>query len=217
VRTHTDQTREARIRELIARLEGGKDVQARDLKIVLGAEQYKDYKQCWRDQKELRAEEKPDDVVEYEALLKEALFAHAKFERYSRRSSSRSNLIINRSQKATELQNTADGAFERALEFLSEAAGRDPTIQRWFDRNLDFAPDSLLSIDPVGMPRAVSSRSLDNQSSKRTALGLLSKREVKLEVLRDALERRAEVVVETEEIAKREKLRSLMERLREER
>jgi hypothetical protein len=67
------------------------------------------------------------------------------------------------------------------------------------------------------MPRAVSSRSLDNQSSKRTALGLLSKRELKLEVLRDALERRTEVVVETEEIAKREKLRSLMKRLRDER
>ena len=132
MRTHTDQTREARIRQLIARIESGKDVQARDLKIVLSAEQYKDYQQRWRDQKELRAEEKPDDVVAYEALLKEALLAYAKFEKYSGRSSSRSNLIINRSQKATELQNTADGAFERALEFLSEAAGRDPSIQRWF-------------------------------------------------------------------------------------
>jgi hypothetical protein len=217
LRTHTDQTREARIRELIARLEDGKDVQARDLKIVLGAEQYKDYKQRWCDQKELRAEEKPDDVVEYEALLKEALLAYAKYGKYCGRSSSRSNLIVNRSQKATELLNAADSAFERALEFLSEAFEQDPSIQRWFDRNLDFAPDSLLSIDPVGMPRAVSSRSLDNQSSKRTALGLLSKREVKLEVLRDALERRAEVVVEMEEIAKREKLRSLMKRLRDER
>jgi hypothetical protein len=192
-------------------------VQARDLKIVLSAEQYKDYQQRWREQKELRAEEKPDDVVAYEALLKEALLAYAKFEKYSSRSSSRSNLVINRSQKATELQNTADSAFERALEFLSEAAGRDPSIQRWFDRNLDFAPDSSLSIDPVGMPRAVSSRSLDNQSSRKSALGLMTKRELKLDALRDALERSGEVVIETDEIAKREKLRSLTQRLRDER
>jgi hypothetical protein len=185
--SHTDQTREARIRVLIQRLESGKDVQARDLKIVLGLDGYKEYQQRWRSQRELRKTEKPSDVIEYEALLKKALLAYAKFEKFSGRTSSRSNLIINRPAKARELGSAADTAFERALEFLSEAVHADPSIQVWFDRNLDFTAGSEPSTDPVGMPRVVTSRSTERLASKEERFGIQTKREVKIEALRDAL------------------------------
>lgn len=185
--SHTDQTREARIRVLIQRLESGTDVQARDLKIALGLDGYREYQQRWRSQRELRTMEKPSDVIEYEALLKKALLAYAKFEKFSGRTSARSNLVINRSEKVQELRNAADTAFERALEFLSEAAHRDPSIQFWFDRNLDFTAGSEPSTDPVGMPRVVTSRSAERLASKEERFGIQTKREVKIEALRDAL------------------------------
>jgi hypothetical protein len=185
--SHTEQTREARIRVLIQRLESGTDVQARDLKIVLGLDGYREYQQRWRSQKELRTMEKPSDLTEYEALLKKALLAYAKFEKFGGRTSARSNLVINRSAKVQELRNAADTAFERALEFLSEAVHRDPSIQVWFDRNLDFTAGSEPSTDPVGMPRVVTSRSTERLASKEGRFGIQTKREVKIEALRDAL------------------------------
>jgi len=185
--SHTDQTREARIRLLIQRLESGTDVQARDLKIVLGLDGYKEYQQRWRSQRELRTTQKPSDVIEYEALLKKALLAYAKFEKFSGRTSARSNLVINRSEKVRELRDAADTAFERTLEFLSEAVHRDPSIQVWFDRNLDFTAGSEPSTDPVGIPRVVTSRSAERLASKEERFGIQTKREVKIEALRDAL------------------------------
>ena len=47
----------------------------------------------------------------------------------------------------------------------------------WFDRALDFDADGDLGLTPVAMPRVITSRSLDRQTSDNR---LLSKREVKI-------------------------------------
>ena len=209
MRAHTGKTRAARIRELAARLEKGEDVQARDLKIVLTAEQYDEYQRRWQEQLDHRNAKKPTDVSQYESLLQEALLAYAKFDRYSGKGSSRSNLIVNRSQRAEVLQNTADRLFKEALEFLIDSVSRDPSIAAWFDRRLDFRPDSDLSIDPVGMPRVITSRSADNLSSRKASFGLKSKRELKLEILREALEPLASKAMDGEVKEKGERLRAM--------
>jgi len=209
VRAHTGKTRAARIRELAARLEKGEDVQARDLKIVLTAEQYEEYQRRWQEQLDHRNAKKPTDVSQYESLLQEALLSYAKFDRYSGKGSSRSNLIVNRSQRTQNLKNTADRLFEEALEFLNVATLRDPNIEGWFDRRLDFRPDSDLSVDPVGMPRVITSRSADNLSSRKASFGLKSKRELKLEILREALEPLASKAMDGEVKEKGERLRAM--------
>ena len=47
----------------------------------------------------------------------------------------------------------------------------------WFDRGLDFGADGDLGLTPVSMPRVITSRSLDRQT---TDSWLMSKREVKI-------------------------------------
>ena len=53
----------------------------------------------------------------------------------------------------------------------------DASIQQWFDRALDFDADGDLGLTPGAMPRVVTSRSLDRQT---TDSRLISKCEVKI-------------------------------------
>ena len=47
----------------------------------------------------------------------------------------------------------------------------------WFDRALDFDADGDLGLTPVAMPRVITSRSLDRQT---TDIRLMSRRDVKI-------------------------------------
>ena len=63
------------------------------------------------------------------------------------------------------------------METLQEIVAADASLQVWFDRALDFDADGDLGLTPVAMPRVVTSRSLDRQT---TDSRLISKREVKI-------------------------------------
>ena len=104
MRVHTANTRQLRIKELLSRLDSGVDVQARDLKIVLGEEKYSEFQRRWDEQKELRCIEKPSDVVVYEGLLKKALFCYAKYDKFSLRPSASNRIIINHKEKVDKLK-----------------------------------------------------------------------------------------------------------------
>ena len=60
---------------------------------------------------------------------------------------------------------------------MQELLHADASIQQWFDRALDLDADVDLGLTPVAMPRVVTSRSLDRQT---TDSRLISKREVKI-------------------------------------
>ena len=53
----------------------------------------------------------------------------------------------------------------------------DASLHMWFDRGLDFGHGSLVDAQLGNLPRVVTSRSLDRQTSDNR---LLSKREVKI-------------------------------------
>ena len=78
------------------------------------------------------------------------------------------------------------------MEILQELLHADASIQQWFDRALDLDADGDLGLTPVAMPRVVTSRSLDRQT---TDSRLISKREVKIATLEWAIS--ALVAVET--------------------
>ena len=187
---YNKQTHRARIIELLARLREGNDVQARDLKLVLTEKQHQLMLQAWHEQKELRVVEKPAEVVEYEALLQDALMRYGQYDRYSARKATRSNVIVDRQKRTKELGSKAEGAFERALERLEEIVSADPSLQIWFDRPLDFNAGSDISLGPIGMPRVITSKSLDNGllGQAATRFGAIKdKRQVKIDALEDAL------------------------------
>jgi hypothetical protein len=164
-----------RIQFLIDRLLSGCDVQARDLKTVLTSEQWDAYQVEWRKQKEYRSEEKPWDVLKYEKMLAKALLAYGRWNAYCQKSSAKEEI-----KRRLESKQLAD--FERAAEHLRECVNYSQGIVVWFDRSLD--PNSY-SIDPVGMPRVKTSRSVMNQAS--TPAHVMTKRQLKLDALKTAL------------------------------
>jgi hypothetical protein len=187
---YNKKTHRTRIIELLARLREGNDVQARDIKLVLTDKQHQLMRVAWKEQIELRAIQKPVEVVEYEELLQNALMRYGQYERYSARKASQSNIIVDRQKRTKELGRKAEGLFERALERLDEIISADQSLQIWFDRPLDFSAESNISLDPIGMPRVITSKSLDNELLGQAASrfgAIKDKRQVKMDALEDAL------------------------------
>lgn len=168
-------TNQSRISDLIARLEASEDVQARDIKTVLTAEQWQQYQAEWLRQKSYRDEPKPHEIVAYEKLLSKALMAYGRWDSYCQRKTVQASVKYSLEQKQL-------AAFERAAEYLQECYQADVAIQVWFDRSLER--DSY-GIDPDSMPRVVTSRSLSNLSAG--AVHVRTKRDIKLEALQQAL------------------------------
>ena len=67
-----------KLQKIIERLSGGKIVQNRQLKTVLGTEGYARYLSDCEYQKHLRVmlKDKPDEIIEYERRLKAATFSY---------------------------------------------------------------------------------------------------------------------------------------------
>lgn len=168
-------TTKSRISELIEKLTAGADVQARDIKTVLTAEQWHEYQADWQQQKTFRDEPKPHVISAYEKLLSKALLAYGRWDSYCQRRTAQASV-----KHALEQKQLA--AFERAAEYLTECYQADAALQVWFDRSLER--DSY-GIDPDSMPRVTTSRSLSNLSS--SAVHVRTKRDIKLEALQQAL------------------------------
>jgi len=81
--TLTKAARAKRIRELIARLKRGEAVQARDVNNLLSLKQRQALAAAWKEQKELRGQEKPAEVTKYEKMLNAAVLLHGKLDRAS--------------------------------------------------------------------------------------------------------------------------------------
>ena len=60
---------------------------------------------------------------------------------------------------------------------MQEIVDADASLQMWFDRGLDFGDGSLVDVQLGNLPRIVTSRSQDKQTTDRR---LMSKREAKI-------------------------------------
>lgn len=197
-----NETRKKKIKELIKLLEKGLEVAKRDFDTAVGTELAKLYKQRWAEQQELRDMEVPAEVKEYEQKLQEALMMYGRYEQYNPNKKSKSNLVVNRKAVIDSLGSKADSLFEDAMTRLEEIITADQSLRVWFDRDIDFSFGSHLSIDPVGMPRVITSKSLDNLAKDGLAknFGMKTKAEVKLDILRDALEELEKKELTVEEV-----------------
>lgn len=177
---HSDATRLKKLLGLLARLKRGETVQNRQLRTWLGEEGYRHYEDLWSNMAGIRETltSKPDNLVEYEGLLKKAIMLHNRAEAASHRGD----------RSARRLHEKAEAAFERALLRLEEMVGQNLSLQMWLDRKCDFTTSGDLSRDPIGVPRVITSRSLDNQSGGVRAQ-VNSKRECKIEAVEMEIER----------------------------
>ena len=76
----------------------------------------------------------------------------------------------------------AEAHFDGTLEFLHENITFDPALAQWLDRDLDISPNGNLILSPVGMPRVITSRSLDKETGG-PVIAKMTKTEVKASVV----------------------------------
>ena len=149
-----DKKRLGKLKEILATLKSGQDVANRTLRTWM----YGDF-DCitsrWEYYQEDKAEfkHKPDEIKQYEIYLRKALFDYSKAEGYSV------------GKTARKFYDSADGKFEILLEYLQEII-IDDSLRAWFDRPIDFSIGEGFSLDPIGVPRVVTSCSLDNLNLK---------------------------------------------------
>jgi len=186
----TADSRAQRIKELIARLEAGKDIQARDLALVLTKAQVKSYEQRWVEQRRLRTEPLPAEIAQYQRMLHRALMWEGRAEQFGGRTCNMpAKLGIKRGAQQKKLSNKSESLMEDAAEHLREELVRDPQLQMWLDRAVERSADGDYLIDTMDMPRVITSRSRENKMLGRglAVFGKQSKRECKLDTLREAL------------------------------
>ena len=179
--TKNEKKRLEKLEGMCHQLKRGKNVQNRQLKQWLTENEYKGIKESWEQQKEMRIDcsDKPSEVVEYEEKLSKAIFTYNRAEGYRRKGKSKS---------AREMGQIADVQFERLLEYFEEIIASDLSLQTWFDRGVDLTPNGDTTLSPQGVPRVVTSRSLDLQHGGLNSF-ISSKKEVKIESLEKAIDK----------------------------
>jgi flagellin-specific chaperone FliS len=175
-----EQKRVDRLEAILQRLRAGEHIQNRMLKAWLTADEFALLNDVWENQKLLRAElqNKPDEIKDYEEILRQALFAYSKADNHS---------IKGRHKTASKLMNEADRYFERVLEKAEEINATQPHLRSWFDRDLSQTDNSSLGLSPDLVPRVITSRSLIKQSSGLQG-AIMNINEVKQYVINKALD-----------------------------
>ena len=177
--TAKEKKRLEKLEGMCHQLKRGKNVQNRQLKQWLTENEYKGLEESWEQQKEMRKDysDKPSEIVEYEERLSKAIFTYNRAEGYRRKGKSKS---------AREMEQIADVQFEKLLEYFEEIMA-DLSLQIWFDREVDLTPNGDTTLSPQGVPRVVTSRSLDLQHGGLSSF-ISSKKEVKIESLEHAID-----------------------------
>lgn len=146
------------------KLTNNQPVQSRTLETWLTPPEFEQLKQKWQDAKGFFIDaysNKPDELANYETLLRDALFSWNRAESLGAKG---------KKESALKLRRESEKKFEGALEYLVEQLAIDPSLQQHIDRDVDWSSSGTLSLDPIGMPRLRTSRSPHTQSSitKRT-------------------------------------------------
>ncbi|MDC1231780.1 hypothetical protein N8076_00735 [Gammaproteobacteria bacterium] len=152
------------------KLKRRENVQNRQLQTWLSEDEFAQVDIEWKEQLELREElkDKPSELKRYEDKLKKAIFNYSRAEGYSTKG---------KHSTAKKFYNSSESHCEDVLEILQEIVAADASLHMWFDRGLDFGHGSLVDAQLGNLPRVITSRSLDRQTSDNR---LMSKREVKI-------------------------------------
>jgi len=179
-------TRRARIQKLIDELTQGSSVQARDIDLVLTEQQRDTMAHAWSQQKEIRTPNKPKAITDDEHQLKLTVLWQGRCDAYTKRGTSTSKVYVDRVAKHAELTAKAVAELTKAHVLLAEILA-DTSMASWFDRTVSVKQINQMSLNQ--MPRCVTSRSTANQAVGKlpSATPKLSKTEIKLAALREAL------------------------------
>ena len=186
---------------MLDELRRGENVQNRRLGTWLTEAEYEGFKSDVESQQQIREElnDKPDELKRYEDKLKKAIFHYSRAEGYSAKG---------KHSTVEKFYTSSESLCEDALEMLQEIVAADASLQMWFDRGLNFGHGSLVDAQLGNLPRVVTSRSLDRQTSDNR---LMSKREVKIATVEWAIS----ALLAVEPVDKEERKEQASAKLRE--
>jgi len=166
----TEQNRLAQLNAMLDELRRLENLQNRRLATWLTEAEYEGFESDWESQQQVREElrDKPDELKRYEDKLKKAIFNYSRAEGYSTKG---------KQSTAKKFYNSSESLCEDAFEILQEIVDADASLHMWFDRGLGFGHGSLVDASLGNLPRVITSRSLDRQT---TDSRLMSKRQVKI-------------------------------------
>jgi len=172
-----EQKRLVKLNEMLTAMKRGKNVQNRQLKRWLTDDEYEQFESEWETQKRFRSElkDKPLELKQYEAKIKDATFYYNRAEGYSSKG---------KNSTAKKLYDKSESLCEEAFEVLQEIIYADSNMQTWFDREIDLAQGSDISAELVSLPRLVTSRSVEKQ---RDDSRITKKLAVKMDVVERAI------------------------------
>ena len=193
-----------KLKQVLERLSRGEIVQNRQLKTVLGIEDYARYCDDYREQEQLREilADKPKEITEYERRLKAATFAYSKADYKSQKGH----------RSAKKMFGASDTQFESLSEYLSENIMGHAELEIWFDRSLTKCLGDSFGVSPDSFPQIVTSKSLKNTGGGYSHY-LRTIREVKMDAVNAAL-----LVLSTPEpeaVVEKEDLKTKLKRLRQ--
>ena len=193
-----------KFKQVLERLSRGEIVQNRQLKTVLGIEDYARYCDDYREQTQLREmlKDKPDEIIEYEQRLKAATFAYSKADYRSQKGH----------RSAKKMFGASDTQFERLSEYLSENIMGHAELEIWFDRSLTKCLGDSFGVSPDSFPQIVTSKSLKNTGGGYSHY-LRTIREVKMDAVNAALLELS--TPEPEAVVEKEDLKAKLKRLRQ--
>jgi len=182
-----DKKRLSKLQEILTTLESGKDAPNRTLEVWMGNE-FDCIASRWEyyQQERENFKYKPDEIKQYELYLKKALFAYNK-----------------------KTKTYSDKLFEIALEYLQEIINRDYGLRVWFDRNTDWGVDNNIGLDPTGIPRVITSRSLDNLMLR----GWPKKIDVKISCVENVIENLLNPISDINEEERAKQLKQMLKRI----
>ncbi len=201
-----------RIEVLINRLEKGDDIQNRDLKSVLTSDEFSNYESEWENHLDWKSGRNYQYSAIYDEFLHKGDFAYNKAEsgRFSK--------------EATEnLYREAERNYELGLEQLEAESQINPMIGASYDRSFNTLTSSNTDISYHGMPRRLTSKSLNNQGNvvysssggSSDVKDKVTKRDFKLKALRESLDNFERRGTEDDEIESQNlKINELMKNLK---
>jgi len=167
-------TKISRIKILIQRLEGGRDITISSMNRVLTPVQMKEFKTDWEDELSNRRVQKPTPLKTYERMIRVGSLHYQKMEIYS--------FTKDKNQLAKKFSDKAEDIFEKALEYLQEQLQTDSNLRMWIDREPDGS-----NLTPMGVPRVIGSSSFECLVKTKTPYPVFTKRKLKLRALESAL------------------------------
>ena len=174
-----------RLAKLIQRLEGSQAVQARDVDLVLTAEQKTAMEADWQRQLALRKPVKPKSVREYEKALKSAAMWQGRLDAYKASEPKTYKVFVDRAAKQLEHEQKVQHELEHAKLLLKAVSSTDAAA--WLDRAIPAKQIQQIGLEK--MPRSITSRSPANQAKHnvKANMGIKSINELKLDALKQAL------------------------------